>query len=280
MLLKDFKPSQALFEWVKCYRIVHFSFEGDITPPPKPYTPRPEQCLAFYPLDTERVSYKDKNTTIQNTRVALIGQHTQVSLREIGKEFLVVQVIFQPGALYRLLKVPMSELFNEYVDGSLFFKQDIHFVNEQLYHAKNYFDMVNILNLYFLDKVSKTKQEASRVDPIIQLFNQSTSVSLDHLAKQSYYSYKQFERHFYARTGVTPRYYQRLVRFDHAFRLKNLPDQKAWREIAWECSYADYQHLSKDYKEFTGFTPHEFHLLGSPEESLGLAESFYELEVQ
>jgi AraC-like DNA-binding protein len=278
MLLKDFKPSYALQEWIKCYRIVHFSFEGDMVPPPKPYTPRPEQCLAFYPFDTEKVSYATKNSSIQHVRVALIGQHTQVSLREVGKEFLVVQVIFKAGALYRLIKVPMSELINQYIDGSIFFKNDIHFVNEQLFHANNYGEIVEILNTFFIEKVGKIKSEASRVDPIIQMINHSTPLSLDQFANLSCYSYKQFERHFYERTGVTPRYYQRLVRFDHAFRLKNLPGHKSWRDIAWDCNYTDYQHLSKDYKEFTGLTPHEFHLLGSPEESLGIAESFYELE--
>lgn len=280
MILKDFRPSAVLDEWIKCYRIVHFSFEGDAMPPPKPYTPRPEQCLAFYPLDTEKVSYSGKHEVIQNVRVALIGQHTQVSMREVGKEFLVIQVIFQPGALFRLLRVPMHELFNQYIDGTIFFNNDVNFVNEQLYHAIGYHAMIEILNIFFQDKVNKVKTEGSRVDPLIKVLNLSTSFSLDKMAKLSCYSFKQFERNFFTRTGVSPSYYQRLVRFDHAFRLKNLPDSKTWQEIAWECNYSDYQHLSKDYKEFTGYTPRAFHLLGSPEESLGLAESFYEFETQ
>jgi AraC-like DNA-binding protein len=280
MILKDFKPSGHLDPWIKCYRIVHFSFGGDFKPPPKPYTPRPEQCLAFYPYDTEKVSYLSMDNIIQNVRVALIGQHNELTIREVGKEFLVIQVIFQPGGLYRLLGMPMHEIFNKYIDATLIFNNEVNLVNEQLYHAKDYTSMIHILNIFFQGKIHKNKIESSRVDSIINLSNQLTSISLDKMAKMSCYSSKQFERHFYTRTGVTPGYYQRLVRFDHAFRIKNLNNQWSWQDIAWECSYTDYQHLAKDYKEFTGYTPREFHLLGSPEESLGLAESFYEVENQ
>lgn len=278
MLLKDFKPGLALKEWIKCYRIVHFKFDSNMLPPPKPYTPRPEQCLAFYPLDTEKVTYSDKKEGINNVRVALIGQHSQVTLREIGSDFLVIQAIFQPGALYRLCNIPSGEFYNQYLDASLIFNTDVHFVNEQLFHCGSYSEMVDVLDIYFLNKVSKIKKPSSSVDPIISILNKNISASLDYLAKQSFYSYKQFERHFAQRTGVTPRYYQRLVRFDHAFRMKNLPGNLSWRNIAWDCNYSDYQHLAKDYKEFTGYTPMEFHSLGTPEEVLGIAETFYETE--
>lgn len=278
MLLQDFKPCSELTAWIRCYRVVHFNFKDGFLPPPKPYTPRPEQCIAFYPLTSENVKYPDKSRSISKVNVALIGQHSKVTYREVGREFLVVQVIFQPGALYRLTGIPASELFNEYLEADLILGTDVHFVNEQLYHAKSYEEMLQTLDLFFIPATKKVKRDASRVDPLIRIFEYNRPCSLDDLSKKAFYSFKQFERHFYVRTGVTPRYYQRLVRFDHAFRMKNMPHQKSWREIAWDCQYTDYQHLVKDYKEFTGYSPVEFHALGSPEESLGIAETFYEME--
>lgn len=278
MLLKDFKPCWPLLEWIKCYRIVHFNFDASSKPPPKPYTPRPEQCLAFYPLDTEMVSYADSKTTLRGVRVALVGQHSKVSFREVGSSFLVVQVIFQPGALYRLCGVPTFEFYNQYIDATLVFDNQLHLVNEQLYHATEYITMINVLDHFFTQKIAKIKRQGSRVDYTIKLLNHTPNQSLEYLSKLSCYSYKQFERQFYTRTGVSPRFYKRLVRFDNAFRMKNLPNPKSWREIAWDSNYTDYQHLMKDYKEFTGYTPYEFHHLGSPEEILGMAESFYEME--
>lgn len=68
-----------------------------------------------------------------------------------------------------------------------------------------------------------------------------------------------------------------MIRFNRAFNLKNKYPHKDWLSIAIECGYYDYQHLVKDYKEFTGLNPNEFHLLESqsPERILGLTDNIY-----
>jgi AraC-like DNA-binding protein len=279
MLLKDFLPIAPLREWIRCYRIVHFHF--DEVPPVKPYTPRPEQCLAFYPYDTEQVSYPDTGLQIKDLRVVLIGQHSTVTQRLIGKDFLVIQVVFQPGGLYRILGIPAAEFNNQYIDGSMFFKSDIHLVNERLYHAKNYHQMVEVLDQYMLTVTAHAKKDTSSIELVMKYVQQIHSAySIDYLATQSYYSLEQFERNFILRNGINPKAYQKLVRFDHAFRIKNALPESKWQDIAWQCKYSDYQHLSKDYKAFTGLTPAEFHSLDTPEQSLGMAEGFYELELR
>ncbi|HMP32096.1 MAG TPA: helix-turn-helix domain-containing protein, partial [Saprospiraceae bacterium] len=256
MILKDFLPIKGLKWWIKCYRIEHFKFDTTFCPPPKPYTPRPEQCLAFYPLDCETVDYPEGNKSIKNTRVALIGQHNQTTLRSIGNHFMVVQVIFQPGALYRILGIPLSELVNAYLDADTFFGPNIHLINEQIFHALHYNDIVNILDNNMMQIISSSKNLSSNnVDAVINIINTAPSQKLDLLAQQSFYSYKQFDRNFQLRTGLSPRYYQRIVRFDNAFRIRNFSKDLSWQALAWDANYTDYQHLVKDYKEFTGLSP-------------------------
>lgn len=279
MILKDFLPAAPLREWIRCYRIVHFHF--DEPPPAKPYTPRPEQCLAFYPKDTEDVIYPNSNYEINKQRVVLIGQHTDLTQRYIGKDFLVIQVVFQPGALYRILGIPSKELVNQYMDASIFFGNNVHLINEQLYHAKNYFTMVDILDGYMHSQVSRSKKSKSYIEAVIKYFHQiDCKYSMEFLALQSYYSLKQFERNFILINGVGPKTYRRLVKFDHAFRIKNARPDAKWQEIAWQSGYTDYQHLAKDYKNFTSMSPASFHNLDTPEQKLGMAEGFYEIEMR
>ncbi|MBK6977814.1 MAG: AraC family transcriptional regulator [Cytophagaceae bacterium] len=59
-----------------------------------------------------------------------------------------------------------------------------------------------------------------------------------------------------------------------AFRLKNAFPDKDWLSIALECGYYDYQHLVKDYKEFTGMSPAAFYFQDtqSPERAFGIVE--------
>ena len=280
MLLRDYLPSRGLEEYIRCYRIVHFNFDKNQTPPSKPYTPRPENCLAFYPKDTERIEYADGKKQVQNLPIALIGQHLGVTNRFIGHEFLVVQIIFQAGALYRLTGIPLVELTNECISADNVFAKDIQFINEQLHYAQNYEEMVWIVNRFAVDLVKKGVKDWQPIDAVCQLLlKKDAAVSLDWLAREACLSVKQFERKFKERTGVNPKVFTRLIRFDNAFRTRNAQPNLDWLSIAYDCNYYDYQHLVRDYKDFTGLSPNAFHALGSPEEALGMSEQFYQMEI-
>ena len=98
--------------------------------------------------------------------------------------------------------------------------------------------------------------------------------SLDWLAKEACLSAKQFERNFNDRIGINPKYFARIIRFDKVFRMKNAFPNKDWLSIALDCGYYDYQHLVRDYKEFTGMTPANFYMQDtqSPERKFGIVE--------
>jgi AraC-like DNA-binding protein len=279
MVLKDFLPGPALEAFVRCYRIVHFQFEEGQAIPSKPYTPRPENCLAFYPYDTERVTYAGSGREVRHLPVVLAGQHLGVTHRYIGRNFLVVQIIFQTGALYRLTGIPLTELNNAYMPAEFVFQREVHLINEQLFHAQDYAAMIRILNRFVLDLVKSNKHDPHPIDTVCQrMLRSDTVVSLDRLAHAACYSIRQFERNFKNRTGVNPKVFSRLIRFDQAFRTRNARPGLDWQRIAFECNYYDYQHLVRDYKDFTGYSPTAFHALGSPEESLGMSEQFYQTE--
>ena len=86
MLLQDFLPSPPLRDYVRLIQVIHFVFPAGAALPFKAYPPRPEQCLAFYPRDAESVAYAGGPAAIR-LRSVLIGQHTVVSNRYVGREF-------------------------------------------------------------------------------------------------------------------------------------------------------------------------------------------------
>jgi AraC-like DNA-binding protein len=278
LLLKDFIPSPALSEFVQLFRIIHLVFDKGQPVPFKAYPPRPEHCLAFYPLDTEKVQYAGNGKIIEHLPVVLYGQQTEVTNRYIGQEFLVLQIIFYPGSLYRLTGIPAREMTNEYLDAEHIFSSELRNVNEQLYHAKGYDTMISIAEKYVLQLIKRLKKEHHLIDDACKLIlKRNGNVSLDFLAMESCLSPRQLERKFVERTGVNPKLYTRVTRFDRAFRLKNSKPSFDWLRIALECGYHDYQHLVKDYKDFTGLTPTAFHQVenNAPERAFGLSENFY-----
>lgn len=281
MILKDFLPHPALRVFVRCYRIVHLRFDPHDPPPFKPYTPRPEQCLAFYPHDREQVDFTTRNQSVSNIPVALIGQALSVTNRHIRGHFMVVQILFQPGALFRLTGLPGVEINDAYIEADHVFSREVHEVNEAFFHARTYAEIVQIANGFIERLARKQKKDEHPADTVCQWMLGSTGLSLDQLARKAFLSPKQFERKVVERTGVSPKLFARLVRFDRAFREKNLNPHRDWRSIAFDCNYYDYQHLVRDYRDFTGLKPTDFHHLESraPERRFGLAEHYYETQV-
>lgn len=282
MILKDFLPHLSLRSFVRCYRIVHMRFDSQDPPPFKPYTPRPEQCLAFYPHEREQVDFTISKKRIENVPVALIGQALSVTNRHIRGHFMVIQILFQPGALFRLTGMPGAETNDVYIEADCVFSKEVHLVNEAFFHAREYFEIVEIANRFVFGLVNKAVKDSHPVDAVSRLMLATPGISLDVLAKKSFLSTKQFERKFLERTGVNPKLFARLVRFDKAFREKNLNPGRDWQTISFDCNYYDYQHLVRDYKAFTGLKPTDFHQLESraPERKFGLAEHYYETQVR
>ena len=278
MLLKDFIPAPDVQEFVQLYRIVHLSFAHGESVPVKAYPPRPEHCLAFYPFDTEMAEYKNSGRIVKNIPVVLYGQFSEVTNRSIGKNFLVVQIIFNPGALFRLTGVAATALTNEYIDAENIFSSQLQNINEQLFFAPTYPAMITIVNNFVRSLIKKQQKPKLLLDDACTLLLQKKdSLSIDALAKQACLSTKQLDREFNERTGVNPKLYAKIIRFDRAFRFKNSHPHLDWLRIAVECNYYDYQHLVKDYKAFTGLSPTAFHEIenNAPERKFGLSEGYY-----
>jgi AraC-like DNA-binding protein len=257
------------------------TFSRHDPPPFKPYTPRPEQYLAFYPHDREKVDFTTCPKSVANIPVALVGQALSVTNRHIHGNFMVIQILFQPGALFRLTGMPGIEINDAYIDADLVFSKAVHEVNEAFFYARTYPEIVQIANAFMEKLVQKKIKDSHPIDTMCQWMLGNQVGSLDQLAQKSFLSAKQFERKFVERTGIGPKLFSRLVRFDQAFRKKNLHPNRDWQSIAFDCNYYDYQHLVRDYKTFTGLIPTAFHQLESkaPERRFGLAEHYYETQV-
>ncbi len=276
MLLNEIKPSPFLTEYVRLYRIIDFRFPDNFTIPCKVYPPRPEHCLQFFPKNTETTRYPDSDIIMENKKAIMMGQHCKVFHRYPGKEFLCIQIVFQPAGFHQITNIPSENLMNMYIDAEDIFGKSIQLVNEQLFHAKNYDEMIKITESFLNNLIRKNKTSKHPVDETgILMIKEEENFSIDNFLKSAYLSHRQFDRKFKERIGVPPKLFLQLSRFDKAFRLKNRFPQIDWLSIAIRCGYHDYQHLAKEYKSFTNFTPVQFFEIDNkaPERHLGDVET-------
>ena len=275
-LLKHYIPSKNLQEYIREYQVFRFLFDKSISPPIKFHAPRPEHCITFYIRDAQKFSYLNSPIIYTYPACVINGFYTLPINRYGGNDFWAIKVVLQPSTLFHLINVPLQEMTNNYINAEDVWGNKIRFVCEQLSTLNNIDEMLCVIET-FLNQVLRNKIKVNHpIDKVSNyLLNIENGASLDWLASQSCLSTRQFIRKFEERTGISAKTFQRIIRFDKAFRMKNNHPQLDWYSIAMRCDYYDYQHLVKDFKEFTHLKPPAFYELEktSPERSFGLVEA-------
>ena len=257
MIFKDFYPSPLLEQFVKFYRLRHFVMPPAAKKLPfKPYPPRPEQCLAFYPRGEETTELVPDGSKVIRPRSVISGQFTNKINRYVcPHEFMIILVVFRPGALHRITGIPFHELLNCHADLESVLPQSRQ-VNQRLNSCDDYCEMISIIETFLSDIVKRKPIEERPSDEVLRLLtNTPGKYSLDWLASQACLSPRQFERKFDHYLGVNPKTFARIVRFNESYHMRLKYPKEDWLSIAVACGYHDYQHMVRDYKEFAHTTP-------------------------
>lgn len=273
LLLNNISPRNDLTEFVRLYRIIDFSFVDKVHTlnPTKSYRPRIEHCLQFTPFDSEKVTYPDNDKSISKS-VALVGQHTILNNRQLGNQFLNFQIVFQPGILAMLLKTPINELTNCYVNAEDYLGNSVNDINCKLALCNNKHEMILVIEEFLNSIFKHQKFRKTSIYNVAKHMIASFAIKpIEWYANQANMCYRQFDRVFKTETGVNPKVFQSLIKLDTAYLLKNRNPQQNWSSIALESGFYDYQHLSKNYLKYIGYTPIDFNILeqSAPERHFG-----------
>lgn len=270
MIFSYIAPSPALRDFIRDYLIAHFRFDQEKPAPVKPYPPKPEQGITFFVRGRPRIVDPLTEEVQIAPPVAVFGQQVTRCNVHLASEFLMFRVHFQPGALFRLLNIPLYEFGEDYFDGELVLRREVRYASERLASARSYDEMVEVVETFLLRSVGRAKD----VHPVDRAAKRLTAdpvhVSLDWLAREACLSPRQLNRKFTERMGVGPKFYRRLVRFHQAYLFKAAHPTIAWPTVAIEFGYTDYQHMVRDFRQFTGATPNLWlqEDAGSPENTL------------
>lgn len=277
MICKRILPSNELKDFIKEYLTIHYVFETDSIVPPKAYPVNPEEGIRFLVKGSLFSECPDLGTYEKRPTVTIFGQPNSRQNLFTTPEYLMIHARFQPGGLFKLLRIPMTELVNQNFDAELILGQQLQEVQEQLAEAESYDAMIMILNNYFEKKVRQLKNQSQPIDKIGQLILENPqNFNLERIAKAACLSHRQFEIRFAQQIGITPKYYARICRFYQAYELKEYNPNLDWLSVAVHTGYNDYQHLVKDFKQFSGTTPNALiqESLNNPERRFKVSINF------
>ena len=220
-----------------------------------PFPPTPENYIYFYLNDAIHTQKSGAVGFIKKPTSITVGpQLTKVNLN-MGRDHFMLGIIFRPGGLYRLLGMPMKEIFDTDVDSYALFGKEINTIYEKLKAAQSWIDMKQIVEDFLLRKIEKLKPALPFDAAIRELVKSAGSISIENAASVSCLSTRQFERKCIERIGLPPKLFARIIRFSSAYRLKENKHDLSWTAIAHLSGYYDQMHFLKDFKEFAGDIP-------------------------
>ncbi len=273
-LVKDILPNASLEKYVRKYQVFRFVFDKKITPPIKHYYPRPEHCITFYIREIQKFKYQNLETIQSYPQCIINGMHTIPVCRYGGNDFLAIKVVLRPAILYQLLRFPINELTNTFINAEDIWGSEVCSVCNHLKELDELPEMITIIESFIESRIKKMKSDFQPIDEASDvILNKENNVSIDWLANQSCLSVRQFIRKFEERIGISAKTLERIIRFDKAYRMKNRHPEYDWLFIAVSCNYYDYQHMVKDFKEFSNLTPYSLYELelNAPERSFGFS---------
>jgi AraC-like DNA-binding protein len=200
--------------------------------------------------------------------------HTFPVLRYAGNDFLAIKAILKPSVLYHLVKFPLQGITNAFINAEDIWGSDIYRVCHHLKELDELADTIAVIENFIEARIKKIKDDCHPIDKAADyILNEENDATIDWLASQSCLSVRQFIRKFEERMGISAKTFERIIRFDKAYRMKNRHPEYDWPYIAIACDYHDYQHMVRDFREFSSLTPTSLYKLeaNAPERGFGFS---------
>jgi len=258
MVYQKFGPAEILTPFVECY----FAWESSeplekelvVESPPNGYCSIAINYGDPYFLQNKKYDKLE----VPPQFVAGLSIYTyKLTLRgNIG----IVGIVFKPSALSTLFGLNAFELTEERIDLFSILPQDyVQKYVVQIRHAATLKERVKLLEELLLHHFRLNNPEPDYIDTAAnQIVEKNGMLHVYDLLKDSCMSRRTFERKFFQKVGLSPKYYARVRRIGYLCNMVAGKKKVNWPEVFYEAEFYDQAHFIKDFEEFTGRTPQQY----------------------
>jgi len=193
--------------------------------------------------------------------IELWGQITRpLAIRSLGKNRML-GVRFYPHSAAYFFKEKMSEFNNEIIDGSDLFGASIKALRDRLLGSTDIDDRIRWIEDYLWTRLTLSDKKHSKIQFIGEiadhLRNPSTQEKMKSISLHNHISTRYLTQLFTEYTGLAPKLYAKIHRFQYSLNLLQAHEQKL-TGVAYDAGYFDQSHFIREFKSFTGITPSSF----------------------
>jgi AraC-like DNA-binding protein len=255
MTLKEIQPGERLRPYVKCY----FLFESHI-----------ELSDVVFPSGYMEVMFNlgdgvwesSVNNEFKSTpAVELWGQITKpLPIKSHGKNTMLGIRFYAHSAAY-FLNEEILAFNNQIADLRDVLGKPVQTLHSRLMETSGLDKRIELIENFLLNRLSLTKRKTEKITLVGEILKDMRTNLFSDTIESVAYRYditpRYLQKLFLQCTGVTPKFYGKINRFQTTLRRMNQKEETL-TSIAYDCGYFDQSHFIREFKSFTGLTPSEY----------------------
>jgi len=261
MHVREISPSSALKPYIRNYYL--FENEGQALTNLS-YCAFPNGMVEiFLLLAPHKILLHQDHHMAQTTSfisgIIELDQALKVNMELPPKYFKGISIFFTPLGVNRLLGYGLNTLTNQVFDLKSHWRAGAKWLLYHVQHEDNESFQIQSLNHYFQLQLNVHSVFVQKIIPILNKMEQSAGyLSVGEVAREMGVSYKWLYRIFVDELGITPKAYQRIIRFDRACLMLDRYRDSNETDIAHQCGYYDQAHFIHEFKKIMKLSPREY----------------------
>jgi AraC-like DNA-binding protein len=169
-----------------------------------------------------------------------------------------VAVRFRPWGLAPFSLKPMASLVGAILPAEDVFDSPIRALVRQMQNQTRE-EKLDLLERYFQERLATISLEtmaSARIGD--KIASEKGTVPISELHAKFGINSRQLERVFRAETGLSPKMFSRIVRFNHAKRMIEKDPDIRLAQLTYDCGYSDQAHFNKNFRELFDLSPADF----------------------
>lgn len=258
MKLTTYAPSRELQSFIKCYYLSESEYTKQIED--VFFADGCVEVVFHLGLDFYRGDVKESWAKV-------IGQITQpltMRAKGTGKSF---GIWFWPHTFSLFTGIPVNEFNDKAISlDNIFERSFIDFVKNAVYE-NDMECLIKGVNAYLVSRLeipSNTFRASVAAYAVQHILTERAFTDLSKLAQDCNITTRNLQKIFRDKIGFSPKFFMRIARFQYALQNLARCPIDSLTALTYRAGYYDQAHFIREFKEFTGMTPSQFHLAKHP----------------
>lgn len=173
----------------------------------------------------------------------------------------MLAVRFRPGGAAAFLGGSVDELTGRVIDARELFGETVRALRTRIVEADDPQESIRGALAWLADRFVAADGPPAPIRDVVERISAEPkffSKRLADVAASAGYSHKHLISLFRRYVGLTPKRFQRIMRFSEILPHVVNKESVSWAQVSAECGYYDQSHFIREFKRFCGYNPQQF----------------------